>query len=137
MNNYIHKVKYYECDRMGVMHHSNYIRVMEEARVDAMDQMGYGFEKMEAEGIVSPVVSINCDFKRTTTFQDEIEVELSVLDITPLKVTFGYTMKKGGKVCFTGSSVHCFLNGETYRPIVIEQTHPQLFAKLQEMLVKK
>ena len=55
MNEYIHKVKYYECDRMGITHHSNYIRIMEEARVDMLDRLGYGFEKMEAEGVVSPV----------------------------------------------------------------------------------
>ena len=48
MNEYIHKVKYYECDRMGITHHSNYIRIMEEARVDMLDRLGYGFEKMEA-----------------------------------------------------------------------------------------
>lgn len=136
LKNYIHKVKYYECDRMGVMHHSNYVRVMEEARVDAMDQMGYGFEKMEAEGIVSPVVSISCDFKRTTTFQDEIEVELCILEMSPLKVTFGYTMKKEGKVCFTAKSTHCFLDAKTFRPIVLADTHPMLFGQMQQLLVK-
>ena len=40
---YIHEVKYYECDRMGVTHHSNYIRFMEEARVYVQDQLAYGF----------------------------------------------------------------------------------------------
>ena len=50
---YIHKVKYYECDRMGVTHHSNYIRFMEEARIDWLDRHGYGFDRMEAE--VSPM----------------------------------------------------------------------------------
>ena len=48
MNNYQHEVKYYECDRMGVTHHSNYIRFMEEARVDWLDQLGFGFDKIEA-----------------------------------------------------------------------------------------
>ena len=43
MKCYQHEVKYYECDRMGITHHSNYVRFMEEARVDWMDQVGYGF----------------------------------------------------------------------------------------------
>ena len=76
MKPYQHEVKYYECDRMGVTHHSNYIRFMEEARVDWMDQLGYGFERMEAEGIVSPVVALSCNYKRTTTFKDVIEIEV-------------------------------------------------------------
>ena len=37
MNIYKHEVKYYECDRMGITHHSNYVRFMEEARVDYLD----------------------------------------------------------------------------------------------------
>ena len=59
MKAYRHEVKYYECDRMGITHHSNYVRFMEEARIDLMDQLGYGYERMEAEGIVSPVLAIN------------------------------------------------------------------------------
>ena len=46
MHNYKHEVKYYECDRMGITHHSNYVRFMEEARVDYLDRLGYGFDKV-------------------------------------------------------------------------------------------
>ena len=45
------KINYYECDRMGITHHSNYIRFMEEARIELLDKFGYGFERMEAEGV--------------------------------------------------------------------------------------
>ena len=89
---YIHEVKYYECDRMGVTHHSNYIRFMEEARVYVQDQLGYGFEKMEAEGVVSPVTALSCEFKKTTTFKDKIEINLKVKEQSPLKITFSYVM---------------------------------------------
>ena len=55
MKPYEHVVKYYECDKMGIVHHSNYVRFMEEARVDWMDQIGYGFDQLEAEGVVRRV----------------------------------------------------------------------------------
>ena len=48
---YIHKVNYYETDKMGVTHHSNYIRWMEEARVDFLEKAGLGYDKIEALGI--------------------------------------------------------------------------------------
>ena len=51
MENYIHKVQYYETDRMGLTHHSNYIRWMEEARVYWLDNRGFGFDKLEEMGI--------------------------------------------------------------------------------------
>ena len=76
MTPYIHHVKYYECDRMGIVHHSNYARFMEEARCDLLEQLGYPFNKMEEEGIVSPVVCLQIDFKKPTTFPDAIEIEV-------------------------------------------------------------
>ena len=125
MEPYKHQVKYYECDRMGVTHHSNYIRFMEEARIDWMDRLGYGFERMEAEGVVSPVVAISCNFKHTTTFKDIIEIELSVEDISTLKICFAYTMKVAGKVVCTATSTHCFL--EAGRPVVLKDRFPELY----------
>ena len=94
MTPYRHLVQYYETDRMGITHHSNYILFMEEARVDLMDQMGYGFERMEADGVVSPVTAIECNYKHSTTFQDEIEIEVQMIEfkkylkIFLIKVTF-------------------------------------------------
>ena len=87
---YRHEVKYYECDRMGITHHSNYIRFMEEARVDWMDQLGFGFERMEAEGVVSPVVSVECRYRQPSTFKDVIEISVAIAETTPLKVVCVY-----------------------------------------------
>ena len=55
---YQHKVQYYETDQMGIVHHSNYIRWFEEARTDYMERLGIGYEKMEEQGILSPVLSV-------------------------------------------------------------------------------
>ena len=41
---YDHKVQYYETDGMGIVHHSNYIRWFEEARVDLLEQLGFGYD---------------------------------------------------------------------------------------------
>lgn len=125
---YCHEVKYYECDRMGITHHSNYIRFMEEARVDWMDQLGYGFDRMEAEGVVSPVVAVDCRYRHSTTFKDTIEVAVAVASVTPLKIIFSYTMTCRGAVVCTATSTHCFL--EQGRPVSLEQRFPELYAKV-------
>ena len=54
MKPYEHKVQYYETDKMGIVHHSNYIRWMEEARIDFLDQIGWNYKVMEDNGIISP-----------------------------------------------------------------------------------
>ena len=43
MQTLTHRVQYYETDRMGVTHHSNYIRFMEEARVAYLEQLGFPY----------------------------------------------------------------------------------------------
>ena len=125
MKAYVHKVKYYECDRMGITHHSNYIRFMEEARVDLLDQLGYGFEKMEADGVVSPVMHVDCTYRKSTTFQDEISIEVKLAKVTVLKFSFAYVGRVGEEVVFTGESTHCLM--EQGRPVVLRQRYPELF----------
>ncbi|MBO4455846.1 MAG: acyl-CoA thioesterase [Bacteroidales bacterium] len=132
MEPYRHQVKYYECDRMGVTHHSNYIRFMEEARIDWMDRLGYGFERMEAEGVVSPVVAVTCNYKHTTTFKDVIEIQIDVAEISALKISFSYTMKVGTKLVCTATSTHCFL--ENGRPVLLQDRFPQLYAAIAASL---
>ena len=53
---YEHKTQYYETDQMGIIHHSNYIRWFEEARVDFMDRCGFSYAQMEKDGLISPVL---------------------------------------------------------------------------------
>ena len=92
MKPYIHQVQYYEKDRMGITHHSNYIRWMEEARVAFLEELGWGYGKLEAMGIVSPVTQVSCDFKKTTTFPDRIAIEVSIREFRGVKLFLSYRM---------------------------------------------
>lgn len=132
MEPYIHQVKYYECDRMGVTHHSNYIRFMEEARVARMEELGYGYAKMEEDGIVSPVTSVSCDYKKTTTFMDEIVITVKAVEMSALKMSFGYEMKVDGKLVCKAKSTHCFLKDG--KPIVLEEYWPGLCQILRDQI---
>jgi len=134
MTPYHHIVQYYECDRMGITHHSNYVRFMEEARVDWMDQLGYGFERMEAEGVVSPVMDIECTYKHPTTFRDDIEIVVSVAEMSALKITIQYVMSVGGNIVCTARSKHCFL--ENGRPIALQKRFPEFYQRLTETTLK-
>ncbi len=78
MKPYIHKVQYYETDKMQFTHHSNYIRFMEEARIDLMEQLGWGYDKMEQEQIISPVLGVTCQYKKSTSYPDVIKIMVTV-----------------------------------------------------------
>ena len=130
---YIHKVNYYETDKMGVTHHSNYIRWMEEARIEFLDRIGYSYFKLEEDGIMSPVIGIECDYKATTTFNDEIEIEVKVKEFKGVRLVIEYVMKnaKTGEIVFTGVSKHCFVNMDG-KPIILKKE----FREFDETLKK-
>lgn len=125
---YKHEVKYYECDRMGITHHSNYVRIMEEARVFYLDKIGCGFDKIEADGVVSPVISVNCNYKSPTTFKDVIDVEVTIGQFTETRFEFIYTMRVGERLVCTAQSMHCF--SENGRPVAISRRLPALYEAL-------
>lgn len=127
MEVYKHKIQVYETDNMGITHHSNYVRFMEEARVDFMEKSGYGYEKMVSEGVVSPVIGINVEYKSPTKYPDVVEIEVSVLEMSALKLKIGYRMTCAGKLVCTASSSHCFLDAATNRPVKLQDRFPQLF----------
>ncbi len=129
---YIHVVQYYETDKMGITHHSNYIRWMEEARIDFLSQIGWDYAKLEEMGIISPVLSVTCDYKKTTTFSDKVAISVTVEEFKGVKLHLSYEMKnqKGDVVCL-GKSSHAFLNKEG-RPIRMKQEYPELFETLNK-----
>ena len=105
-----HKVQYYETDMMGVTHHANYIRWMEEARIDLMDRMGFPYKKMEAEGVLSPVKSLQVNYLKPCTFGDEVEITAKVKDFNGVVITIAYEMCLDGEPVFSGTSEHVFLD---------------------------
>ena len=130
---YIHKVQYYETDKMGITHHSNYIRWMEEARIDFLGKIGWDYAKLEEMGLVSPVLNVTCDYRKTTTFSDDISIEVSVSEFRGVKLFLSYEMKndKGEVVC-TAKSAHAFLDREG-RPAKVKQDFPELFESLTKL----
>lgn len=129
MEKYKHIVQYYETDKMGITHHSNYIRFMEEARVKFLDDIGLSYKELESAGFSSPVISLDCQFKKSTTNADEILIETSVLEISPAKLTIGYTMTCNGEIVCISKSSHCFL-GSNGKPVAIKKVSEKLYEKL-------
>ncbi len=74
MKGYEHQAQYYETDQMGIIHHSNYIRWFESARIWYMNEIGVDYAGMEKEGIISPVLEVHCTYKSMVHFGDVVEI---------------------------------------------------------------
>ena len=128
---YVHKVQYYETDRMGITHHSNYIRFMEEARIDYLAKLGYEYAKLEEMGIVSPVTKVECQYKVPTTFADEIRISILVEECNGIRMKFRYKMvnQRSVVVC-TATSEHCFITQEG-KIVRLDKDFPEFFEVLK------
>lgn len=131
-----HKVQYYETDQMQIVHHSNYIRWFEEARTYLMDEMNFGYSRMEEEGILIPVLSVSSEFKTMTRFGETVVIEAKITHFTGVKMTIAYrvTDQKSGEVRCLGESKHAFLDKESYRPISLKRKQKNLYDLFQRMI---
>ncbi|PRY83675.1 acyl-CoA thioesterase [Alkalibacterium olivapovliticus] len=125
----VHKVQYYETDQMKIVHHSNYIRWFEEARSHLMDEINYGYHRMEEEGIVIPVLSVRADYKGMVRYGETVEIEASIREFTGVKMVISYVVRDSlsKEVRTVGESKHAFLNKDTYRPLSLKRGHKNLF----------
>jgi acyl-CoA thioester hydrolase len=69
------RVRYYETDSMGLMHHSNYARYYECARTEAIREIGYPYAQAEKDGTIMPVVKLVSKFLKSLKYDDEVRIE--------------------------------------------------------------
>ena len=80
MIKYSRSVNYYETDQMGIVHHSNYIRYFEEARLHWMDEIGLSYSGLEELGVIIPVTFVDCRYKNPVRFGDTISAYRSSME---------------------------------------------------------
>ena len=119
---------YYETDKMAVVHHSNYIRWFEEARISFMQYAGFPYDKMESLGVMLPVLSVQCSYRSSVRFGDTVLIEAAVSQFNGFKMSLQYriTDKETGEVRSMGSTSHCFTDMEM-KPLRIKKNYPQIY----------
>ncbi|MCR5690820.1 MAG: acyl-CoA thioesterase [Eubacterium sp.] len=129
-----HKVQYYETDKMGIVHHSNYIRWFEECRVEAMEEGGLGYDVMEEEGIICPVKSVSCNYEQATKFGETVEIQARVEKFNGIRLKIDYQVVEveTGDLKCTGSSEHCFLDDKGHL-LNLKKVSPRFYQLFQEI----
>ena len=69
------RVQYYETDKMGIVHHSNYVRYFETARTEYLRDSGLAYDEMEKAGIWMPVLSVNVEFRTPAVYDEVIRIK--------------------------------------------------------------
>ena len=122
-------VRYGETDQMGVVHHSNYLRYFEVARLEWLSALGVSYASMEKEGLIMPVIDIKATYKTPALFDDSLTIYVFLSELPRVKIIFSYEIKnqKDEIVC-NGETTLAFLNAETRKPVRCPEEFGALFS---------
>ena len=133
---YERTINYYETDKMGIVHHSNYIRFLEEARCYYLNHANMPFKAFEEKNITIPVLAVNCKYKQHVTFSDTILIKVIVKEYNGVKLTIGYEVKdkKTGNDVIIAETKHCFTD-KNLTPINLKKHCPEFSNKFETLKV--
>ena len=111
-------VRYYECDQMGIVHHSNYVRFFECGRNQMMKELGIPIEKMEEVNIMFPVVSVDIHFKLPSRMGDTLKVVTTLTKKPQAKLVFDQRIfnQADELICY-GTVIVGFISADKRIPI--------------------
>ena len=131
---YKRAVFYYETDQMGVVHHSNYIRWLEEARSDFLRVIGLPYEVMEAAGVLSPVLALDVRYLHAARFGQTVRVYPRMRDYTGVRFSFAYQIyNENNLLLLEGTTKHAFVSS-AFKPLSLRKVSPEMDALLRQYI---
>ena len=116
--NFTLRVQYSETDQMQYVHHSNYAKYFETARIEWLRDSGISYKDMEAQGIMLPVVSLITEFKNPAKYDDLLTIKTAIKQIPTAKIVFTYKIyNQDNKLLTIGESTLVFVDMKKNRPI--------------------
>lgn len=101
------KVRFVETDMMGVVHHSNYFRWFEIARVAFLKKAGISLLVLLEEGYNVPVSDVRCTYKQSAKYDDEIDICIKMLEFNKAKMVFTYQVRRAFDNVLLAEGVTC------------------------------
>jgi acyl-CoA thioester hydrolase len=108
------RARFTEADLQGMIHHSEYIKYFEIARIEYWRQLGIGYREFLAMGLQFVVSEVKCNYLKPVYFDDIITINARVSRLTRTSATFDYLIyDKRGEPVITGSTLLvCVRTGE-------------------------
>lgn len=134
---YERKINYYETDKMGIVHHSNYIRFLEEARSRWLEEIDMSMEKLENEGFTIPTLEVNCKYKYHVTSGDILIIETYIAEYNGIRMTIKYNVieKDTKNVVIEAYTKHCFTD-RNLKPVNMKKKNIEIYNKFEELFSK-
>ena len=127
--------RYAETDQMGIIHHSVYAVWYEQARTEYFTKVGMKYDEIEASGLMTPLVELNCKYKRPAYYNQEVEVRTKLIEISPAKFTVEYNIyDKDGVLLNIGRTTLAWADKETFRVVNLKKERPEMYKIMEDLL---
>lgn len=98
------RVRYCECDPMGVVHHANYAIWFEMGRTEMLRSEGGNYRDLEAAGRFLVVVDLAVRFRQPARYDDELVLTTHLLEASRARLRHGYELKRGSTLLSTATT---------------------------------
>ena len=99
------RVRYCECDPMGVVHHTAYPVWFEMGRTELLRSTGRTYRDMEAAGLLLAVVRLEVTYRAPARYDDLVTLRTTLVRVGAVKIEHSYELVRGDEVLVTGSTV--------------------------------
>ena len=106
------RVRYCECDPMGVVHHTVYPVWFEMGRTELLRQTGRTYREFEDAGIFLAVVRLEASYKRPARYDDVVQLRTTLAKVGAVKVEHTYELLRGEDLLVTGATTLACLDRE-------------------------
>lgn len=98
------RVRYAETDRMGLLHHANYLVYFEQARTELLRDQGATYRDMEDQGFLLVLTKVEVRYKRPARYDDVLTIRTHVERVTSVRIDHRYEVFRDGELLAEGSS---------------------------------
>jgi acyl-CoA thioester hydrolase len=111
------RIRYSETDKMGYLHHANYLNYFETGRTEMLRSMGMTYKEMEQDGILLPVLSANINYNAPSYYDDVLTVKTYMKKKPGIKVFFEYEIyNEYSLLICTGNTTLVFVDAVSRKP---------------------
>lgn len=129
------RVRYADTDAMGVVYHANYLVWFEVGRGDLMREYSLPYTEFERRGIFVPVVEAGIHWKSPARYDEVLEVQTRVAELTPARIKFAYRIvrKEDQQLLCEGFTLHAFLasNRPSALPKLAKDLYEGMLARVE------
>ena len=105
-----HRVPFYETDAMGIVHHSNYVRYLELARIRWLDEHDQPYRDYVADGFHYATTHVEVDYMKPAAYDDVLEIRVWLEEVRGASLRMAYAVERSGELCVTASTEHALVD---------------------------